>query len=152
MSDQEWNGLCNMIDNPQLQYNCFSTIAQRRQNREALDRLVEEWTLRHYPEEAMEILQQAGVPAGAFHNGKNILNNPHLRARDYFWNVACPDSGTYPQVGANMRFSETPATLRLSPPSLGEHNEYVLGTILGISKDDIAALQEERIIGREPRY
>ncbi len=151
-SDQEWNSLCEIIDNPQLRSDCFSTITQRQQNRDALDRLVEEWTLRHYPGEAMEILQQAGVPAGAFYNGKDILDNLHLKARDYFWDVACPDTGTYPQVGPIMRFSETPATLRLSPPSLGEHNEYILGSILGMSKDDITALQQEGIIGNEPRY
>jgi crotonobetainyl-CoA:carnitine CoA-transferase CaiB-like acyl-CoA transferase len=51
-----------------------------------------------------------------------------------------------------VRFSETPATLRLSPPGLGEHNEYILGSILGMSKDDIISLQQEGIIGNIPRY
>jgi crotonobetainyl-CoA:carnitine CoA-transferase CaiB-like acyl-CoA transferase len=141
-----------VIDIPQLRDICFSTVTQRQQNRDHLDLLVEQWTLKHNAVEAMEILQQAGVPAGAFHNGKDILNNTHLIARDFFWNVVCPDTGTYPQVGPIVRFSETPATLRLSPPGLGEHNEYILGSILGMSKDDIISLQQEGIIGNIPRY
>jgi crotonobetainyl-CoA:carnitine CoA-transferase CaiB-like acyl-CoA transferase len=151
-SDQEWASLCAVIDIPQLRDICFSTVTQRQQNRDHLDLLVEQWTLKHNAVEAMEILQQAGVPAGAFHNGKDILNNTHLIARDFFWNVVCPDTGTYPQVGPIVRFSETPATLRLSPPGLGEHNEYILGSILGMSKDDIISLQQEGIIGNIPRY
>jgi len=48
-----------------------------------------------------------------------------------------------------LRFSETP--LRMRPaPKLGEHNEYVLGTILGLSKVEIEELENGQIIGTQP--
>ena len=48
-----------------------------------------------------------------------------------------------------FKYSKTPAGFRLPPPCLGEHNDYVLGEILGLSKEEIARLEEDRIIGTE---
>jgi crotonobetainyl-CoA:carnitine CoA-transferase CaiB-like acyl-CoA transferase len=48
-----------------------------------------------------------------------------------------------------IKFSETPIGYRPAP-TLGEHNEYVLGTILGLTKDQIEKLEKEQIIGTEP--
>ena len=36
--------------------------------------------------------------------------------------------------------SESPAHIRLPAPALGEHNVYVLRELLGLSDDEIAAL------------
>jgi len=38
----------------------------------------------------------------------------------------------------------------MPPPALGEHNEYVLGHLLGLSAEEIADLEEKKIIGKEP--
>ncbi len=35
-------------------------------------------------------------------------------------------------------------------PCLGEHNEYVLGELLGLSKKEIARLEADKIIGKAP--
>jgi crotonobetainyl-CoA:carnitine CoA-transferase CaiB-like acyl-CoA transferase len=35
-------------------------------------------------------------------------------------------------------------------PKLGEHNEYVLGKILKLSKEEIAELEKSQIIGNYP--
>lgn len=44
-----------------------------------------------------------------------------------------------------MKFSDTRATIRSSPPLLGEHTEDILGEI-GITGDEVAKLKELRVI------
>ena len=148
-SDEEWAALCRVIGNPALAEERFSDPLSRWQNQDELDRLIEEWTIEHERYEAMNILQKAGVAAGACFNAQDILNDPHFKERAYFW---YPDTGTYPQVGPVIKMSETSASLRLLAPALGEHNEYFLRDILGMSAEEIATLREEKIIGDEPAF
>ena len=151
-SDKEWAALVKIIGNPALACEKYSDSLNRWQNRHELDRLIQAWTRENDAHEAMQLLQEAGIPAGACNNASDIQEEPHLNARNFFWSVTAPDTGTYPLVGPIIKLSETPATLRLSPPALGEHNEYVLRGLLGLSTKEIDTLKEERIIGSEPVY
>lgn len=151
-SDKEWTDLGGIIGNPVLTNEKFSDSFSRWQNQDELDQLIEEWTIHHDPDEVMNLLQSAGVAAGACLNAKNLLNDPHLKERSYFWLVPTPDNGAYPEIGPVIKLSETPARLRLSPPSLGEHNEYILRDVLGIPAEEIARLKENGIIGNTPAY
>jgi crotonobetainyl-CoA:carnitine CoA-transferase CaiB-like acyl-CoA transferase len=151
-SDEEWAALCRVIGNPTLASERFSDALSRWQNQDELDYLINEWTIQHESHEAMNILQEARVAAGACLNAQDVLNDPHLNERDCFWLVTSPDTGTYPLIGPVVKLSETPATLRLPPPALGEHNQYVLEELLGIPSKEIAALKEEEIIGDAPAY
>jgi crotonobetainyl-CoA:carnitine CoA-transferase CaiB-like acyl-CoA transferase len=49
-----------------------------------------------------------------------------------------------------MHFSETPLKIRKPAPFLGEHNEYVLGELLGLSQKEIQSMSDDRVIGTEP--
>jgi crotonobetainyl-CoA:carnitine CoA-transferase CaiB-like acyl-CoA transferase len=42
--------------------------------------------------------------------------------------------------------SATPATIRTAPPTMGQHNDEVLGEVLGYSADAIADLRARKII------
>jgi benzylsuccinate CoA-transferase BbsF subunit len=151
-SDKEWEALCKIIGNSALASEKYSDSLRRWQNRHELDWLIQAWTSENDAHEVMQLLQEVGVPAGVCNNASDILDEVQLRARNFFWPVTSPDTGTYPLAGPVIKLSETPATLRLSPPALGEHNEYVLSDLLGFSAEEIKALKEERIIGNEPAY
>jgi crotonobetainyl-CoA:carnitine CoA-transferase CaiB-like acyl-CoA transferase len=47
------------------------------------------------------------------------------------------------QVGSPLKFSETPGSLRLPPPVLGQHTDAILGGDLGFTADEIAAMRSE---------
>jgi crotonobetainyl-CoA:carnitine CoA-transferase CaiB-like acyl-CoA transferase len=51
-------------------------------------------------------------------------------------------------VGVPVKLSETPATLRLAPPTVGQHNEEILA-LLGCTREQTRALQEQGIVGSE---
>jgi crotonobetainyl-CoA:carnitine CoA-transferase CaiB-like acyl-CoA transferase len=52
-------------------------------------------------------------------------------------------------VGAPVRLSETPGSVRTPAPALGEHSDEVLQKLLGLGADEVAALRAAGAIGRE---
>jgi crotonobetainyl-CoA:carnitine CoA-transferase CaiB-like acyl-CoA transferase len=152
-NDEEWQALCKaMGDPPWTKDERFSTSLGRWQNQDELDSLIEEWTRQHGHYEAMHILQQAGVPAGAVLNSKGVLLNPHLIERGFFPVIEHhPDVGKRPHpMQMPAKFSESWGGPLKPAPRVGEHNEYILGELLGMSKEEIASLKEERVIGTSP--
>ena len=136
-SDDEWDALRQVIGKPEL---------DRWGDEDGLDSTIEEWTINRTKYEAMEILQQAGVAAAAVLNTKDMLNDPHLKERNFFVEVDHPQTGKWPLCGPSWRMSGTPGGIRGPAPSEGTDNEYVFKKILGLSDDDIAELVRERVI------
>jgi crotonobetainyl-CoA:carnitine CoA-transferase CaiB-like acyl-CoA transferase len=44
------------------------------------------------------------------------------------------------------KLSETPTEIRHRSPLLGEHNQYFFEELLGMPQDEIARLEEERVM------
>jgi formyl-CoA transferase/CoA:oxalate CoA-transferase len=55
--------------------------------------------------------------------------------------VSHPTIGTLRLTGIPIKYSETPGTIRLHPPLLGEHTNEVLTGVLSYSSDQIKELQ-----------
>lgn len=147
-SDEQWEAFCRVLGNPAwTKEEKFGNTLSRRVNQDELDKLVEEWTIKHEPYQVMHILQGVGVPAGPVLGASDLYNDPHLKERGFFREVTHCEAGTHRYPGMCFKFSRTPADIRLPPNCLGEHNEYVFGEILGMSKEEIAQLEEEEIIG-----
>ena len=150
-SDAEWRGLCRAIGQPDLAHDPrFATILARRAYQGELDRLLAAWTQERDHYQAMHLLQAHGVPAGAVLKGGETLVDPHLAARGFWDVVNHPEAGTYTQVSTPWRLSKSPRRPTTPSPSLGEHNRDVLGDLLGLSEQEIAALEAQGIIGTRP--
>lgn len=150
-SDDEWVGLCNAIGMPQLAHNpMFATTLARRRNRDELERFVTNWTREQEHNEAMRTLQAKGVPAGAVLTGGEIINDPHLDASGFWDDVHHPEAGWYRQVTTPWAFSKSGRIQAMPAPSLGEHNDYVLSELLGLTWDEISELENLGIIGTIP--
>jgi hypothetical protein len=79
------------------------------------------------------------------------LLDPHLRERDFFDRIDQPNVGPRPvprQLGAKFSAFE-PSSARPAP-KLGEHNREVLQGLLGLSDEDLARLEEQKVIGDTP--
>ncbi len=90
------------------------------------------------------------MTAGAVLNNKELLFDPHLKERNFFEVVDHPAVGPRPHAGAAFRLSRTPGSIRFRAPLLGEHNELILGSLLGMSREEISRLEEEGVIGTVP--
>jgi benzylsuccinate CoA-transferase BbsF subunit len=152
-SEEEWEALCNVMDSPDwTKDRRFSNISCRKENENELDRRIEEWTLKHDNLELMDILQKAGVMAGAVLTNKDLLLNPHLKERKFFQKAISPASGARFYPGPWFKLSKTPGIIRKAAPNLGQDNQKVLTEILGLSKEEIFELEKNDIIGTIPPW
>ena len=75
----------------------------------------------------------AGVPAGPINDYRVALDNEHVRHRQAVIEIEHPVEGKFKALGFPAKLSETPASVRLPPPLLGQHNAEILAE-LGLSE------------------
>lgn len=145
--DQQWRALCTVLRAPELADDArFHTLSARKQHESALDEVVEEHTREWEAGALMRALQAAGVPAGAVHNGRDLLTDPQLAARGHFHRLAHPVVGELPFDGPAFRLSASQPRIERAP-LFSEHSRSVYRDILRLSEDEIRELEAEGVIG-----
>ena len=132
-------GRADLIGDPR-----YETPDARWRHKGEVDALVEAWTSARPKREAMQILAGAGVPCGACLDTGEVLEDPHLRARDMIVEVEHPVRGRYVTVGNPVKLSASPTAVT-PPPLLGQHRREILAE-LGYDASRIAALEAEGAI------
>lgn len=146
-TDDEWRACARALGHEEwLSDPRFATPGARWAHRRELDERVSDWTRTRTREQATELLQAAGVAAFPSYTAADIVGDAHLNARGAVRELEGPDGERRNVVGPPWRFSRTPARIERWTPKLGEHNEYVFGELLGMSRAQIAELQEARVI------
>jgi crotonobetainyl-CoA:carnitine CoA-transferase CaiB-like acyl-CoA transferase len=144
-----WPRLARMLDRPDLLTDPkFATPAARTdvEHQAEFDAFFYPWLLERGKQEIMERAQAARVLATAVNTPEEVMGDPHFRARSFFVEVPHPDAGHVTQPGAPFRMSATPWRIRRCAPRLGEHNEEVYAGILGLSREELVVLREQRVI------
>jgi benzylsuccinate CoA-transferase BbsF subunit len=145
-SEEEWQAFCRVIGNPEWTRDPkFATLQGRKQNEDELDRLIGEWTINQRAEDIMEMMQQADVPAGMVQTAADLVTDPHLMARNYWRRSVHPIHGPHPNYSVPIGLSDTPFQWGYTSRTIGEHNQYVYGKLLGISEEEIKRLTDEKV-------
>ena len=147
-SDREWEGFCMALGNPDWCRDAsFASFTARATNEDELNRHVSAWTRGRTADEVMRTLQAAGVPAGVVRDVREIMDlDPQIRHRAFYKPMGHPVGGPIRYSGLAFDFSEDQWRIETNAPTLGEHNDYVYGDILGLSPGDVARLKEEGVI------
>lgn len=133
--------MCTVIGRAELAGDeRFSTTADRLSYQEELDEIVAAWTKERTAEETEQALQARGVPAHVVQNSPELSADPQLAHRGHFVELPHEIHGTTTVEGSRFKLSRTPAKTERPGPTFGQHNQYVLKTILGYSPDRIAEL------------
>jgi crotonobetainyl-CoA:carnitine CoA-transferase CaiB-like acyl-CoA transferase len=141
-----WARLCNALGREELiEDERFATNADRMKNREELSEELEKTLVEKSTDEWVEILLEAGFPAGPIYNYQEVFDDPHTHAREMMVEMDHPVEGTVKGLGIPIKLSETPGKIRHAAPLLGEHTEETLMG-LGYSKDEIADLHRRKVI------
>jgi formyl-CoA transferase len=114
----------------------FATPKLRVKHAQVVDALVGEWCAQRTKVEAMEPLQNDGVPAGAVFDTQELMEDPHLRKRGMFATVDHPTRGKFAIPGWPVKMSGSRVPVK-SAPLLGQHTEEVLSEWLGLSAEEI---------------
>ena len=146
-SEEEWQALRDVLGDPAWSgEERFSTISGRQKHAEELNKLLEQWTVKHTPEEVMNLLQQAGIPAGIVEDANDLANDPQLTARDFFIQAEHPVLGKTISDNTPIKLSRTPARFCRPATLLGQDNHYVYQELLGMSEQELSQYIEEGVI------
>ncbi len=141
-----WEALCRTIEREELiDDERFATPADRRENRDAMMEEISAWTRRRTKHEAMRELNEAGVPASAVFDTKDIFTDPHLQQRGFIKTVEHETLGSIPLLGWPARLSASDVPIQAAP-LLGRHTSEVLTEDLDLSPGDIERMEAEGII------
>jgi formyl-CoA transferase len=124
----------------------FTGHAERGHNMEELDVRITAWTANIKADELLELLHENGVPAGRIYRAKDMLEDPHFIAREAIVRLVHPEIGEFAMHNVFPRLSATPGEVRTVGPELGEHNDEVLGQLVGMSGEEIASYKSRGII------
>ena len=124
----------------------FTTDINRGINGEILSKRTSDWASQYTNEEALNLLANANVPAGPVNDLQEALDDPHVKAMNFFQDLEYPGiPGKSPVMGLPVKLSNSDNTIERRPPILGEHTEEIL-IDLGFTKDEIDEFKEKRII------
>lgn len=147
-TDAQWQSLCKAMSRADLAQDAGLSLAEgRRARQDEIEAALGAWSAERDADAAMALLQSHGVPAGAVRSIPALLDDPHLIARGFWRPVQRPFVGQYIAGSTFYREHGAAAPLRGAAPTLGQHNGEVLGGMLGLGPERLAALAGRGVIG-----
>lgn len=134
-NSQQWHRLLDVLERPDLANDeRFATSDARSLHAAEIDELINAWSVKHTKEEAMQILQDAGVPAGAVFDTVELQQDPHLNRNGTFASVTHAQRGEVKMPGCVIRLSDSSVPV-VAAPLLGEHTREVIKEVLDLDYD-----------------
>src|SRR5436190_15194368 len=129
-TDRQWRNLFAAMDCPELADDPrFATIAGRTANIDELYTLLAERMRDRATAEWRDRLDRFDVPSGVVNDLPGLIADPYLNQTGFFRRVTHPTEGELVTTAIPVSFSDTPGSLRLPPPRLGQHNAEILGEL-----------------------
>jgi crotonobetainyl-CoA:carnitine CoA-transferase CaiB-like acyl-CoA transferase len=141
-----WKALCEAIGlQSLLEDERYADANLRHRNREVLASTIESITSTRPIQHWLQVLGEAGVPCAPIQDFGQVFADPHLLARNYYWDAPHGTVGPVRQLGSPMRFSRTPVRRDTAGPLLGA-DSAVLMAELGYEPDEVRDLIEKRVV------
>ena len=127
-SDKQWKtffeigGRAGVFDDPR-----FSDYKTRTENIGELYALIHEVAQTKTTAEWLELLDAANIPAMRYNSMEDVLTDPHLNEVEFFEEAKHKDAGPHRRMRHPVKFSGSPANIRLDAPRHGADTERVLG-------------------------
>jgi len=146
-NDRQFQALCAILGRPELGADeRYATNSARVANREELVAILQELLLTKDADDWIAACDAANIPSGKINTIEQVFAHPQTLARDMLVEIEHPTAGLLKLAGIPFAMSETPAKVRLAPPTLGQHTDEVLRERLGYGQDAIDDLRRDGII------
>ena len=147
-NDKLWALSCRKFGTPELAADPEIDTMAKRFDAEVYARrvkpVVEAW-FRDRSKLELEAIAGDDIPLCAVRNIKEVVEDPHIAARDMVVDVDYPQ-GRIGMFGTPIKLSRTQAEPRGRAPRLGQHNAEVYADLLGIDADELERLREMGVV------
>ncbi len=143
---RNWRSFCEVLDHPEwASEERFKDNPSRHARRDILIPMIEQVTSRKPRAHWVSRLQEAGVPGAEIRTYDQVVDDPQLHARDFFWKGRHSKLGDIEQIGSPIHFSDTPVQRATAGPRLGEHTSEVVRA-LGRTDAEISELKAKGVL------
>lgn len=123
-NDSLFGRLCKVMEKEELiSDERFATDIERGKNESELKIIIEEWLENYTAEEAVEIINEVGVPSSMILDIAEISESDHVKEREMLLDIEHPVAGSTRIPGNPVKLSSTPVQINKPSPALGEHND-----------------------------
>jgi formyl-CoA transferase len=145
-NDLQWTRFCKAIGREDwARDERFALNPSRVKNRQELIGLLDELFATKSSEEWLKICTEAGVPAAAVKSMDQVLADPQVQAREMVQTIRIAEEEIR-MLASPIKIPTAPAKLRFPPPSLGEHTDEILTSLLKYKKTQISKLRDAKVI------
>jgi crotonobetainyl-CoA:carnitine CoA-transferase CaiB-like acyl-CoA transferase len=143
-NDEQWRKFCEVTGiTPEER---FATNRQRVTSYNELRPVLADTLRTNTRQHWITGLKKAGVPCGSVRDLEELFADPQIAARNMVATIEHATIGAMRVLGSPLKLSDTPASVRTAPPTLGQHTEAILTNDLGRSAGSLAALKTEGVI------
>lgn len=145
-NDNLWAKFCRLVGREELISDPrFVTNRARLENYDDIKPIMDEIIKQKSLDEWLDILEKNAIPCGPINTIDRVVKDPQVLYREMLVELEHPTTGKITVPGVPIKFSKTPAKVRFAAPTLGQHNEEILGS-LGYTKEQIEELKSKGVI------
>ncbi|MGH2486152.1 MAG: CaiB/BaiF CoA transferase family protein, partial [Ktedonobacterales bacterium] len=146
-NDDIWRRFCRALALDALLLDeRFASNGARVAHRASLMAAIQRRTVELSTDELTSVLEEVGVPCGPIRDLRQVFESPQARYMELAQEMTHPTAGAIRVVRPAITLSETAPTLRLPPPTLGQHTDETLRE-LGFADERIARWRAEGAVG-----
>lgn len=124
----------------------YSNHQARGENQLELDAQIDAWSRTHTMAELEAIMEEHGVPCGRVNRARDMLEHPHIAARDAIVSIRDDILGEVKMQNVFPKLSATPGNVRWLGKEMGADNDYVFGEVAGYDAAKVEALRGAAVI------
>ena len=141
-----WDVMVDFMGIPELGGDKFNTPSARLVNAEELGQILDNYFIKQNKYERFYAAHEKRFIFGVVQSPGEVMADPQFEARNFFVDIAHPSLGTLKYPGAPFEMSKTPWAARSPAPTLGQHNQEIIGKKLGHTREELAQMRADSII------
>lgn len=146
-NEKLWERFCRSIKRADLvKDERFALNAKRNENYEVLNSILEGVFRSRTTEDWIRLMEKDGIPCGPINTVDKILDHPQILAREMIAEIDHGSIGKLKMAALPIKLSATPGKVDKPAPRLGEHTEEVLVGVLGMTREEVAALRMKKVV------
>lgn len=144
--DSGWDKFCNVLGMPELIEDArFLNNETRCKNYKVLTDIISPFFKDKTRAELQELFSAKNIANAPVLSVGEMMGLPQMDARGMFQDFTDVGVGPYQAIANPVKLENSPATLRMGAPLLGQNSDLILEQI-GYSKDEIGRLRQEAVI------